>query len=264
MRHKRDPDATADVGRSFGQWFHSRADRDFYAKSNEPYPVFIVAAAGGGAYAAHYTATFLARMQDSCPNFAQHVFAISGVSGGSIGASLFAGLAKLKARNQPYVGCNLNSGDRYFERRTQKFFEQDFLSPVMAAALFPDLLQRFLPFPIGPFDRSRALDASIEAAWHDMIEDAAKEDASAKAHSEPVRAPVPRSVDAGAGRRGGAGADHQHDRGGERLPHRDVADRHGRAGQQAVVEDRAPALAAAAEPRTRASSPTSSSRPRPA
>ena len=74
--------------------------------SNEPYPVFIVAAAGGGAYSAHYTATFLARMQDSCPNFAQHVFAISGVSGGSIGASLFAGLSKLKAKNQDYVGCN--------------------------------------------------------------------------------------------------------------------------------------------------------------
>jgi hypothetical protein len=76
-------------------------------------------------------------MQDSCANFAQHVFAISGVSGGSIGASLFAALAKLKARNQPNVGCNLNSGDRYFERRTQKFFEEDFLSPVTAAALFP-------------------------------------------------------------------------------------------------------------------------------
>ncbi|MGZ5913869.1 MAG: hypothetical protein ACXWJU_00880 [Hyphomicrobium sp.] len=189
MRHKRDADATVDVGRSFGQWFHARADRDFYAKSNEPYPVFIVAAAGGGAYAAHYTATFLARMQDSCANFAQHVFAISGVSGGSIGASLFAGLAKLKARNQPYVGCNLNSGDRYFERRTQKFFEEDFLSPVMAAALFPDLLQRFLPFPIGLFDRSRALDGSIESAWHDMIEDAVKEDASAKAIPSPFERP---------------------------------------------------------------------------
>lgn len=189
MRHKRDPGATTDVGRSFGQWLRSRADSDYYAKSNEPYPVFIVAAAGGGAYAAHYTATFLARMQDSCPNFAQHVFAISGVSGGSIGASLFAGLAKLKARNQPYVGCNLNSGDRYFERRTQKFFEQDFLSPVMAAALFPDLLQRFLPIPIGPFDRSRALDGSIESAWHDMIEDAAKEDASAKAIPSPFERP---------------------------------------------------------------------------
>jgi hypothetical protein len=189
MRHKRDPDATADVGRSFGQWFRARADRDYYGKSNEPYPVFIVAAAGGGAYSAHYTATYLARMQDSCPNFAQHVFAISGVSGGSVGASLFAGLAKLKARNGPYVGCNLNSGDRYFERRTQKFFEQDFLSPVMAAALFPDLLQRFLPIPVGPFDRSRALDASIEAAWHDMIEDAAKEDISAKALPSPFERP---------------------------------------------------------------------------
>ena len=50
MRHKRNLDATTDVGRSFGQWFHSRADRDYYAKSSEPYPVFIVAAAGGGAH----------------------------------------------------------------------------------------------------------------------------------------------------------------------------------------------------------------------
>jgi len=189
MHHKRDADATVDVGRSFANWYNSRADRDFYAQSSEPYPVFIVAAAGGGAYAAHYTATFLARMQDSCPNFAQHVFAISGVSGGSIGASLFAGLAKIKARNQPYAGCNLNSGDRYFERRTQKFFEQDFLSPVMAAALFPDLLQRFLPLPVGPFDRSRALDASIEAAWRDMIADAVKEDPSVKASPSPFERP---------------------------------------------------------------------------
>src|SRR5262249_47733228 len=46
-----------------------------------------------------------------------------------------------------------------------------------------------LPLPIGPFDRSRALDASIEAAWRDMIADASKEDASVKAAPSPFERP---------------------------------------------------------------------------
>ena len=189
VEHKRDVAAPTELGPAFEHWYAARKDLDYYSASNEPYPVFVVAAAGGGAYAAHYAATFLARMQDSCPNFAQHVFAISGVSGGSIGASLFAGLAKLKARNEEYVGCNFDPKNRYFEKRTQKFFEQDFLSPVIAAALFPDFVQRFLPFPVGRFDRSRALDASIEAAWRDMAADAEKEDPELIRHGEPVRGP---------------------------------------------------------------------------
>jgi len=188
MPHKRNA-APAELKPAFRQWYGSRKDLDYYAESDEPYPVFIVAAAGGGAYAAYYTATFLARMQDSCPNFAQHVFAISGVSGGSVGASLFAGLSKLKAKNEEYVGCSLDPKDRYFEKRTQRFFEQDFLSPVMAAALFPDFVQRFLPFPISRFDRSRALDASIEAAWRDMMDDAAKDDPSTPAMANLFKRP---------------------------------------------------------------------------
>lgn len=176
IHHKKSPAQKADLGSAFRDWYASRKDRDYFTDKDEPYPVFIVAAAGGGAYAAHYTATFLARMQDHCPNFAQHTFAISGVSGGAIGASLFAGLAKVKAKNGEYVGCNFAPGENYFEKRTQKFFEEDFLSPVVAAALFPDFLQRFLPVPIGPFDRARALDATLESAWRNMVADAAEED----------------------------------------------------------------------------------------
>ncbi|HEY7669724.1 MAG TPA: hypothetical protein VH852_03715 [Hyphomicrobium sp.] len=189
VAHKREEARPTELAGTFGQWLKTRGDLDYYAKADEPYPVFVVAAAGGGAYAAHYTATFLARMQDSCPNFAQHVFAISGVSGGSIGASLFAGLAKLKAKNQPYVGCSLEPFNRYFEKRTQKFFEQDFLSPVIAGALFPDLIQRLLPIPIGRFDRSRALDASLEAAWQDMVADAATEDPMVAGAANPFKNP---------------------------------------------------------------------------
>lgn len=155
---------------TFHNWYASRQDRKAYTyiekprksatfdlwlvltgrKKRDPYPVFIVAAAGGGAYAAYYTAMFLARLQDRCPNFAQHTFAISGVSGGSLGATVFAALAKQMAKNGDYIECNFNvpPKDGPFEEKVREIFSADLLSPVLAAALFPDLLQRVLPFPV--------------------------------------------------------------------------------------------------------------------
>ncbi len=56
------------------------------------YPVFIIAAEGGGIYAASAAATMLAILQDAVPEFSEHVFAISGVSGGAIGAAIFRAL----------------------------------------------------------------------------------------------------------------------------------------------------------------------------
>ncbi|MGA7787379.1 MAG: hypothetical protein WCA56_04345, partial [Xanthobacteraceae bacterium] len=56
------------------------------------YPVFIIAAEGGGIYAASAISTLLAKLQDAEPEFSKHVFAISGVSGGSLGAAIFQAL----------------------------------------------------------------------------------------------------------------------------------------------------------------------------
>ena len=60
---------------------------------NGDVPVFVFAAAGGGIYAAQNAAFVLAKLDDSlgsqgCGQFSKHVFAISGVSGGSVGAAL--------------------------------------------------------------------------------------------------------------------------------------------------------------------------------
>ncbi|MDX1401482.1 MAG: hypothetical protein R3245_06145, partial [Kiloniellales bacterium] len=52
------------VTRAFDAWYNSRNDRHFYEELNQPYPVYIVAARGGGLYAAYHTAKFLARLQD--------------------------------------------------------------------------------------------------------------------------------------------------------------------------------------------------------
>jgi predicted acylesterase/phospholipase RssA len=155
--------------RAFEQWYESRQDRAYFREQGKPYPVFIVAAEGGGIYAAGQEALFLARVQDQCPSFSQHIFAISSVSGGSVGAAYFNSLAKQQIQNKPWEACQFGEHPiGSLEKQTRSFIESDLLSPIIAAALFPDLAQRFLPFPIGLTDRGRALDKGMERAWRDL------------------------------------------------------------------------------------------------
>jgi len=51
---------------------------------------------------------------------------------------------------------------------------EDFLSPLLAALVFPDLIQRFLPFPIGAFDRARRLELAFENALDTVLADVKK------------------------------------------------------------------------------------------
>ena len=60
--------------------------------AGETHPLYIVATEGGGIRAAYWTAAVLGEIQDKNPNFAAHLFAISGVSGGSLGAAVFEAL----------------------------------------------------------------------------------------------------------------------------------------------------------------------------
>lgn len=148
---------------AFQEWYRERKDRDAYR--GEPYPVYLVAAEAGGLYAAQFTAKVLARLQDLCPNFAQHVFAISGVSGGSLGATVFASLAKKHAVNGPWKPCKVGSNE--FEKKVDEILRQDLLAPIVSRAFFADFLQRFLPYPlvVPHFSRGRALEEAIEHAW---------------------------------------------------------------------------------------------------
>jgi hypothetical protein len=156
------------ISDGFTQWLDGRKDRDRY----DTYPVYIVATEGGGIYAAFRTASFLASLQDRCPRFSQHVFAISSVSGGSVGAAVFNGLTrKIKQSDERFKagsGCRKkgeNVGGLFFTDVAEEIFQDDFLAPVLGAFLFPDFLQRFLFFPIKQFDRSIALEKSIEESW---------------------------------------------------------------------------------------------------
>lgn len=154
-----------EFGAAFDEWLASRADLQEYEEGT--YPVFIVSAEGGGLRAAYFSAIVLAAIQDRCPAFAQHIFAVSGVSGGSVGATVFAGLAAQSAKNLPAQRCELTpgpEGDAWLGK-TDAVLKRDFLSPALAAGLYPDLVQRFLFFPVERFDRARALEVGFEEAW---------------------------------------------------------------------------------------------------
>lgn len=119
-------------------------------------PLFIVSTEGGGIRAAYWTAIVLANLQDQNERFADHLFAISGVSGGSLGGTVFA--AQIACGIPPNAGSYLNHADAVLKN--------DFLSPTVAALLFPDLVQRLLPWAVFD-DRAIAMEKSWEKAWED-------------------------------------------------------------------------------------------------
>ncbi|TPN81050.1 hypothetical protein FJ987_25795 [Mesorhizobium sp. CU2] len=154
-------------------WLSARGDREHFLKTGRPYPIFIISAAGGGHYAADFAATFLARVQDRCPNFSQHIFAISSVSGGSIGAGVFAALAKSFAANGPWSECAAGArAPGMFERTTRQILDRDFLAPVMASMLFGDVPQTFVPALVSRSDRAEVFDRELERAWSEVLPNA--------------------------------------------------------------------------------------------
>lgn len=147
------------------------------------HPLYIVVAEGGGVRAAYWTAILLGKLENERPwtpandsghyygetDFASHVFAISGVSGGSLGACVFdALLAESHASKlQPVKAESTDKGEATglnFVERAGEILGQDLLSPAVAGMLFPDGLQRFLPGKLFP-DRAAALERGWEWAW---------------------------------------------------------------------------------------------------
>jgi hypothetical protein len=190
-----------DLSGTFENWYKARTDQ---SKFSERYPVYIVAAQGGGIYAAMHAAHFLSYMQARCPNFSHHLFAISGVSGGSVGAAAFA--AAMKDAEQrggvkiPDTGCADRPGEDDPAINAVQVLDDDFWSPLQAMWLFPDLLQQFLPMRVEIFDRARALEHGLEASWQRSITQndlygPRQKDKTANAMAEPFLSLWPQGFD---------------------------------------------------------------------
>jgi hypothetical protein len=157
-----------EVEDKFKAWLEARGDKAAY--QGRPYPVFIVATQGGGIYAASAAASFLASLEDDRSAFAQHVFAISGVSGGAVGASVFNAVYKAPTGQGTVPrGCR-GLGRPTLLEQSRCIIEADHLSPVVAL-IAPDLLRKlpFLNLWESRFNRSSVLERSFACSFDSEV-----------------------------------------------------------------------------------------------
>ena len=172
-----DVNARPSIAVAFDKWFE-RLDRE-HPTQDGSHPVILVATEGGGIRAAYWTAAVLTSLTDTVPTFHEHTFAISGVSGGSLGTGVYDAL--LARRDQTRVKVDEDFTPQAREQDSLRFaarqiLSEDSLAPTLAAMTQPDLLQRFIPVPILP-DRARALEGGWEHAWsHTIAQRDGKED----------------------------------------------------------------------------------------
>ncbi|MCB1511178.1 MAG: hypothetical protein KDJ36_09750, partial [Hyphomicrobiaceae bacterium] len=131
------------------------------ANGQRPYPVFVIAAEGGGIYAAAAVSTFLARMQEACPSFAQHIFAISAVSGGAVGSMAWHYALKAKRPEFAREGCIGAGGKGSIQNAIRKVIQADHLSP-LAGLLVADVLGTY-------DDRARGLEWSLRRSIENNV-----------------------------------------------------------------------------------------------
>jgi hypothetical protein len=135
------------------------------AADGKPVPFVIVATAGGGIRAAYWTGTVLGKLHEEVkPELPRRLFAVSSVSGGSVGAAAYRALVAFHADSPEKFAqaCPADKGGML--SCAQRALSEDFLGAVSAALLYPDLVQRFVPYPIFP-DRGAALEEAFETAF---------------------------------------------------------------------------------------------------
>jgi hypothetical protein len=134
-------------------------------------PIYLIAMSGGATRAALWGSYALSTLEDEerqlaaaerrAPCFARNIFAISGVSGGSLGAAAFVSLlAQEQLVQRRWPELRLASAD---------FLGRDALAPILGYLLFQDGVQRFLPYPFTSLDRSHGLEDAWKADWSDTV-----------------------------------------------------------------------------------------------
>ncbi|WBS00428.1 hypothetical protein OU994_19165 [Pseudoduganella sp. SL102] len=125
-------------------------------------PIYLIAAAGGASRAAFWTGVVLTNLENQARlrdrEFARNVYAVSGVSGGSLGLAAY--VAALAAERE--TGAD---GSGPLAPRPTDFLARDFLAPAVAQMLYSDTIARFLPWPCIACDRSRGLEEAWARDW---------------------------------------------------------------------------------------------------
>jgi hypothetical protein len=144
-------------------------------------PMILVAAQGGASRSGYWVATLLGALDDAIPDFHKQVFAISGVSGGSLGAAVYQRLLARKHSGRTHSCVAAGGPSDSFSVCGQAVLEHDFLGPAFFSMFNADMLQRLLPGDLMP-DRAEALESAWELAWRRAIGAADAVDSSARSN----------------------------------------------------------------------------------
>lgn len=128
----------SELHKAFVDWLSER-DKVLGSASREPYPVYIVAAPGGGIYAAAYVTSVMSQLEARCPGFSQHVFAISAVSGGAIGSTIVNAVTRGELRNGPITCDAFSQEAEAWQEGVKKIVSRDHLSPTLGTTV-PDVI----------------------------------------------------------------------------------------------------------------------------
>lgn len=169
----------------FLRWWDANTEPDMVAALHEPAmangggrdpeavrvpPMIMVATAGGASRAGFWTSLVLGELAARERHFAERVFLISGVSGGSLGATVFRSLVE---EDRLAVGGRGSDFLPDAPRQSTNFLESDFLSPALGVGMYVDLPMSavsFLAQPGRPLDRATALEMAWEQAWRESAE----------------------------------------------------------------------------------------------
>jgi hypothetical protein len=145
-----------DLKTYFLNW--AQHNKNAIGNSKDSFPVFFVLADGGASRSGYWDASVLGKFHDETNGkFDEHLFCLSGASGGSVG-------------NGTYFALSYNKGlqGKNFEQDGQEFLKHDFLSYTLARMLGPDFFRPILPFDLkNVSDRAGALEESMEEGTED-------------------------------------------------------------------------------------------------
>jgi hypothetical protein len=158
------PDGRPSVEDAAGAWYRQAELVYHAAHPGKPVPMLVVATAGGGIRAAYWTATVLEQLEQDLNGkvtgpsgeiltenpLHNLLFAISGVSGGSVGAAAYAAAV----HDHEVTGAPI---------KPTGYLRQDFLAPGLAGLVFIDGPANLLP-DLGQIDRGQALELGFELA----------------------------------------------------------------------------------------------------
>ena len=136
------------VDKNYQDW-HSTKRKE--KAINDSSSVYILVTEGGGIRSAIWTTAVFAKLDSIFPNFLDKTYAISGVSGGSVGSIVYAAM-------------KYDSLDS-LQQLTQQVYSQDLLSNTILSTMVGVPIQTFFPGPLKKLDRAYILENDIMQAY---------------------------------------------------------------------------------------------------